>query len=194
MRPGVFSICREDCIVVFFLLFFIAAWLFFFPGFYSAVDEHSYLKNAMQLQRGPLGEENPEYAAKSNAFSGGRYTASQFIGRSLFLIPFTWFGLGGAMLSGLVIHLISFALVLLVLQAGLRGLAPHGRGAAHPRRRQGSQAARLRAYRRPGGGAAADRAVVPPQAQRVSAELQVPLGPGCHWPLARRPAGGRVRP
>lgn len=110
------KIGRELILILLFSLIFVLGFLFFFPQFYSSIDEHSYLKNSLQIQRGFLGEKDPLKACRASTFTQNGYIAVQFIGRSLFLIPFTWFGLNAVMLSGLIIHLLNFFLLFLILK------------------------------------------------------------------------------
>lgn len=95
---------------------FVIIQLIFFPGMFVSIDEHTYVKNSFLIQGGSIAVEDSGYACRSNLFSDQGYIASQFIGKSIFLIPFTWFGLIGVMFSGLIIHLINFFLIILLLK------------------------------------------------------------------------------
>ena len=97
----------EKRIVLISLALFIMIYFVFFPSFFASIDEHEYIRNAYLLQKGTLVEKDAS-AACTGKFNGDGYVNQYFIGRSLFLIPFTWFGLFGIMLSGLVLHLLNF--------------------------------------------------------------------------------------
>src|SRR3989344_2277605 len=105
------------------LLVFSAIFLIFFPGIYTSIDEHTFLKNALLLRGGSIGEQDPELACRSTLFTGQGFIGGQFIGKSLFLAPFTLFGMDAVMLSGLAVHLINALLVFLIL----RGLGTDAR-------------------------------------------------------------------
>ncbi|MBI4021224.1 MAG: hypothetical protein HY369_03195 [Candidatus Aenigmarchaeota archaeon] len=94
---------------------FVAVHLVFFPSYFASIDEHEYLKNAFLLQGGTL-TEPAQTASCEGKFTGDGYVSQYFIGRSAFLVPFTWAGFEGVMLSGLVIHLLNFALIVLILR------------------------------------------------------------------------------
>ncbi|HZX34016.1 MAG TPA: hypothetical protein VFF09_01410 [archaeon] len=98
------------------LAVFSLTFLVFFPHIYASIDEHTFLKNALLLRGGSISEQNPELACRSTLFTSQGFVGSQFIGKSIFLLPFTFFGLGAVMLSGLVIHLINAALFFLILR------------------------------------------------------------------------------
>jgi len=95
---------------------FLAVQLFYFPQFYSSSDEHHYLANSFQIQRGYLGEENPEKVCNASVYSENGYISGQYIGRSLFLVPFVWFGFDAVMFSGTIIHLLNLALLVLIFR------------------------------------------------------------------------------
>lgn len=100
---------RPRNVVIFTVLIFIAMFFLTFPSYFASVDEHEYLKNSFLLQRGTLAETEKTEACVGK-FNGEGYVSQYFIGRSLFLIPFTWFGFGAVMLSGLIIHLLNMLL------------------------------------------------------------------------------------
>src|SRR3989344_2724290 len=95
---------------------FVLIFLAFFPTTFASIDEHTFLKNSILLKNGSIAETNPELACRSHLYTENGYVGSQFIGRSVFLIPFTLFGLNGAMLSGLAIHILNALLVYLILK------------------------------------------------------------------------------
>ncbi len=97
------------------MLIFALVFLAFFPGIYASIDEHTFLKNALLLRSGSLAEPDPELACRSNTINQNGYFGTQFIGKSFFLIPFTFLGLSGVMLSGLIIHIINTAIICLIL-------------------------------------------------------------------------------
>jgi hypothetical protein len=76
------------------------AVLFFalFPPLFASIDEYWYAQNAVNILHGHI------------------EPASYPIGKSILLAPFALLGLGGLMLSGLVIHLVNFALLILILR------------------------------------------------------------------------------
>ncbi len=88
----------------------------FFPAIYTSIDEHAFLKNAILLREGKVGEKNPELACRATIHNEHGFVASQFIGRSIALVPFTYFGLGAVMLSGLFIHLVNAAIFYFILR------------------------------------------------------------------------------
>ncbi len=106
----------EKPFVGFSMLAFAVLFLAFFPQIYGSIDEHTLLKNALLLRGGSIAEPNPEFACRSNIYTSAGFVSAQFIGKSIFLIPFTFFGLAGAMLSGLFIHLLNAAIFFLILR------------------------------------------------------------------------------
>jgi len=107
---------KENILLFIAMLSFILITIYFFPSFFTAIDEHEYLKNALLLKnKGTIIEENIFYSCNSKPIGNG-FVASYFIGKSFFLIPFTFFGLNAVMLSGLLIHLINFFLIILILR------------------------------------------------------------------------------
>ena len=102
-------------ILIFSGLIFSFIFLFTFPNIYFSIDEHEYLKNSVLLRQGKTFETQMEYACRGN-FNGTGFISNYFIGKSIFLIPFTFFDVAGAMLSGLIIHLINFILFYLILR------------------------------------------------------------------------------
>lgn len=105
----------ERKLVVAGIVLFVLIHLLFFPSFFAAADEHEYLKNAFLLREGTLTETDPTGVCKGT-FNGQGYTSHFFIGRSLFLIPFTFFGFGAVMLSGLIIHLLNMGMFYAILK------------------------------------------------------------------------------
>ncbi len=95
---------------------FAAIFLAFFPGIYASIDEHTFIKNALLLREGKIAEPNIELACRSNLYTDAGYVASQFAGKSLFLIPFTFLGLDAVMLSGLLIHMLNAVVFFLILK------------------------------------------------------------------------------
>ncbi len=93
---------------------FVLIYLLFFPSFFASIDEHEYIRNAYLLQKGTLTEPDPTKACTGD-FNGEGYISQYFIGRSIFIIPFTWFGLEAMLFSGLVIHLLNFFLFLKIM-------------------------------------------------------------------------------
>jgi len=93
----------------------ILAFLLFSPSFYASIDEHGYLKNTVLLSNGTLNEPDAEFAARST-FNGQDYVLNRFIGKSVFLIPFMFLGIFGIMLSGLIIHLINFFILIKIFE------------------------------------------------------------------------------
>lgn len=80
-----------------------------------SIDEHQYLKNALLVQDGSLKSADPlSYCGGS--YNGDDYLSNYHIGKSLSLIPFTWFTFPFAMLSGLVVHLLNLFLFVLILR------------------------------------------------------------------------------
>ncbi|MFH1235302.1 MAG: glycosyltransferase family 39 protein [Candidatus Diapherotrites archaeon] len=107
---------RENIAMLAVLALFVLSYFVFFPQFYSSSDECHTLANALQIQKGSLGEKNPENVCNAGSFTSNGYVYGQGIGRALFTIPFTWFGFGAVMLSGLVLHLLNFGLLFLILK------------------------------------------------------------------------------
>lgn len=102
----------------FFLLVFILGTILFYPKIYSSIDEHSYIKNALLLREGKIAIEDPTTACRGGAYVDGLgYVAPQFIGTSLFLIPFTLFNnLTIIMAFGIVFGLINFFIFAKILK------------------------------------------------------------------------------
>lgn len=90
-------------------------FLLFFPPTFVSIDEHQYYKNSLLLQQGELKTANPiEYCG--GTFRGEQYLSSFHIGKSIFLIPFTWAAFPFVMLSGLILHLINMGIFSLILR------------------------------------------------------------------------------
>ena len=107
---------QQNKLLVFVVIGYILIQLIFFPQMYLSTDEHNYLKNSVLLSEGKITIGDSAYASRASIYTPQGYVASHFIGRSLFMIPFIFFGLTGVMLSGLVIHLLNFILVSLLLR------------------------------------------------------------------------------
>ncbi|MBL7160299.1 MAG: hypothetical protein ISS93_00410 [Candidatus Aenigmarchaeota archaeon] len=101
---------RPEEIVIISVIIFILIYTFTFPSYFASVDEHEYIRNAFLLQKGTLTEPEPTNVC-TGRFNGEGWVSQYFIGRSIFLIPFTWLGFGVVMLSGLIIHLLNLLLV-----------------------------------------------------------------------------------
>jgi len=102
-------------VVIISAIIFILLTIFTFPPYFASCDEHEYLKNSFLLQEGTLTEQEITEAC-AGKFNGEGYISHFFIGRSIFLIPFTWFGFGAIMFSGLIIHLINFFIFYKIMQ------------------------------------------------------------------------------
>lgn len=98
-------------IVVFVLLF-----LWFYPAFYTSIDEHEYLKNSFLLRQYSISTEQHELYCGGNEMADGIWQSSYPIGKSVYLIPFTFLPFDFIFLSGLLIHLINFILIFLILK------------------------------------------------------------------------------
>ncbi|MEW6295740.1 MAG: hypothetical protein AB1467_05635 [Candidatus Diapherotrites archaeon] len=105
----------NEKILIFCALIFSSIYLIFFPVFYASIDEHEYAKNAYLLKQGSLITEDPLKACRGT-FNGQGFISNYYIGKSLFLLPFTFIGFSALMLSGLIIHLINFFLFYLILK------------------------------------------------------------------------------
>ena len=90
-------------------------FIFFFPPTFVAIDEHQYLKNAFLIQNSQLKSADP-LTYCGGAVVGTEYLSNYHIGKSIFLIPFTWLPFPFAMVSGLIIHLISMFIFALILR------------------------------------------------------------------------------
>ena len=99
-----------------FLVLFIITYLTFSPSFYSSSDEQHILAKALQFRSLQLGEKNPLNVCNAGLYTPNGYVYGHYIGRPLFLVPFTFLGFSAVMLSGLVIHLLNFALLLLIFK------------------------------------------------------------------------------
>ena len=97
------------------VIVFVALHIVFSPSFFASIDEHEYLKNAFLLQKGTLAEPEQTQSCEGQ-YNGKGYVSQYFVGRSLFLIPFTWFGFDSVLLSGLVIHIINLFLFFTILK------------------------------------------------------------------------------
>ncbi len=107
-------ILDKPCLVLGILVLIYAL---FFPPIYSSIDEHSYIKNASLLVKGTLFVEDPENACRAGAFVEGKgYIAPQFLGRSLFLLPFLFLGQASIKLSGFIVCLMNFALLFFIFR------------------------------------------------------------------------------
>jgi len=99
-------------------LSYVLVFIAFFPSYFASIDEHSILKNALLLREGnfALAESNPELACRASNYTSNGYVAGQFAGKSFFLLPFTFLGLEGVMISGLVVHLLNAFLLYLIFK------------------------------------------------------------------------------
>jgi len=107
---------NENKVIVLAAVFYILIYFAFFPSMYASIDEHEYLKNSVLFTQGKFGEQNPEYACRADLLNDNGYVSKYFPGRSFFLAPFALFGISAAMLSGLIIHLVNFLLLILILK------------------------------------------------------------------------------
>ncbi len=106
----------ETGVIALIAFLFVLSQLVFFPAIFTSSDEHHFLANSFQIKRGYLGEENPEKVCSASAYGENGYISGQYIGRSLFLVPFTWFGFEAVMFSGTIIHLLNLALLVLIFR------------------------------------------------------------------------------
>ena len=92
---------------------YLVVFLLFFPSFYTSTDEHEVLKGAIGYANLDIFEEKEEFACGSGQYSesGDGFVPRSFFMRPLSIVPFLPLGLGGVMLSGLVIHLANFFLL-----------------------------------------------------------------------------------
>lgn len=108
---------KSNSIILLSIAVFLLASFFFFPKFYSATDEHEYLKNSVLLQQGSIAVKDIFSACRSGIFSEKGYISTYPIGESLFLVPFTWLGsLDLVMASGMFLHLLNFLILILILR------------------------------------------------------------------------------
>ncbi|MBI4210222.1 MAG: hypothetical protein HY544_01805 [Candidatus Diapherotrites archaeon] len=98
------------------VLAYVLIQMAFFPSMYLSIDEHEYAKNAVLLRGLDIGVNDPGNACRAGIYNSHGYVSTQFIGRSVFIMPFTFLGIEGIMLSGLVLHLVNFLLVALILR------------------------------------------------------------------------------
>ncbi len=99
--------------VFLFLLFF----FIFYPPFWVSIDEHEYLKNAhLLVENGTLFTSEPSLYCGGTLLENGQSISSYSIGRSIFLIPFTFLPFGFIFLSGLFLHLLNLVLLTLILR------------------------------------------------------------------------------
>ncbi len=98
-----------------FVLAFAASFFYFFPAFYTSIDEHEYLKNAQLLLLGQVKNPDPlDYCG--GILRGDDYVSSYLIGKSVSLAPFLLLPFPFVMASGLIIHLINVILFFLILK------------------------------------------------------------------------------
>ena len=107
---------QQNKLLVFVVVVYVLIQFIFFPQMYLSTDEHNYLKNSVLLSEGKISISDSAYASRASVYTNQGYVASHFIGRSIFIIPFIFFGLIGVMFSGLIIHLLNFILVILLLR------------------------------------------------------------------------------
>ena len=98
--------------VAIFTLLFLA----FYPTFYISIDEHQYIKNAFLIPTGSIITSQPELFCGGNQIGENAWVSSQPIGKSITLIPFTFLPFDWIFLSGLLTHLLNFALIILILR------------------------------------------------------------------------------
>jgi len=100
------QISGKEKLIILFVLGYVSAFLFFYPRFYVSTDEHEYLYNSYLLRKGSLIVED-KTLTPFGLFNGQGYISSYYIGKSIFLVPFTFLGWRAVFLSGLVIHLLN---------------------------------------------------------------------------------------
>ena len=115
-KSGSMDFPADKSYVAIALVVFAAIFFAFYPSYFTSIDEHTLLKNSLLLHEGQIGEQNPELACRSTIYNQQGYVAAQFFGKSVFLLPFTFFGLDGVMLSGLLIHILNAILLYLILK------------------------------------------------------------------------------
>src|SRR3989344_4730938 len=113
-RKAISSMGWEQKLLLLGAICTIITFISFMPSFYASIDEHGYLQNAVLFSQGKLGESDPAFAPRG-AFNGLEYISNRFIGKSVSMIPFLFLGLTGVMLSGLIIHLLNFFIIIKIL-------------------------------------------------------------------------------
>ncbi len=101
----VFKKINNEKLILSFIVFYIITFLYFYPPFYGSSDEQEYLHGAYLLRKGTLSTNDPLYSYQT-PFDGKKYIYINFIGESILLLPFTFFGWSSAFLSGMLLHLI----------------------------------------------------------------------------------------
>jgi len=116
MVLGFSKIGSEDKLLILIAVAYLLIQLLFFPSMYVSSDEQGYIKNATLLVNGTIFEPSAGYAARSSSYTDSGYVSGRFLGESIFLIPFSFFGLFGIMISGIFLHLFNFLIVALILK------------------------------------------------------------------------------
>jgi len=115
MKIPAFSLEKQETrILLVVLALFLAVYFLNFPSFYASTDEHEYIRNSLLIQKGTLIEKDITQMP-FGVLKVGKMISQYFIGRSLFLIPFTWAGFEAIMLSGMVIHILNFFIFFKIL-------------------------------------------------------------------------------
>jgi hypothetical protein len=102
-------------LIFFFALIYTIVFILFYPSFYASTDEHEYLYNAYLLRSGSLLVED-KTLTPFGLFNGEGYISVYYIGKSIFLIPFTLLGWRAVFISGLFIHIINVYLFYAILR------------------------------------------------------------------------------
>jgi hypothetical protein len=84
---------------------YILFFLYFYPPFYTTLDENNYIRSAYLIQQGSFEVKDPFYRY-GFVYNGRGYVPYSF-GMPVLLLPFTFFGWNAVFLSGLAAHLLA---------------------------------------------------------------------------------------
>ena len=99
------------------VLLYISLFLYFYPPFYTTLDEANYIRGSFTLREGSVGIDDPMHRY-GFIFNGQKYVPIAY-GMPLLLVPFTVLGWKSAFLAGLLFHLASvFLFYKLLLRLG----------------------------------------------------------------------------
>ncbi|MBI4052647.1 MAG: hypothetical protein HY394_01255 [Candidatus Diapherotrites archaeon] len=94
---------------------FIALYLFFYPPFFTSIDESQFVKQAWLFLHGKIGEQDPLQAF--DLFWNGSFFVPRYPPLAAFLlVPFLFFGWQFSFLLNLLMHLAGFSVFYLLLK------------------------------------------------------------------------------
>lgn len=107
---------QKNALIIIPAAIFTLLYLIFYPTYYISIDEHQYIKNAFLIPTGTIVTSQSELYCGGHQIGENTWVSSQPIGKSITLIPFTFLPFDWIFLSGLLAHLLNFALIIIILR------------------------------------------------------------------------------